>query len=102
MGIDLVLRDLRHRELHSVPDVQNLLSGRVQNPRWPLGPGLTRLDPYGTTRIQHAQAAGLHAELRSLLGQIPDSDLHEHLRRVESLVARSCADSGTYLAFEGD
>lgn len=102
MGIDLVLRNLRHRELHSVPDVHNLLSGLIQKPRWPLGPSLSSLNPYGTTRVQHSQAAGLQTELRSLLAQIPDSDLREHLRRVESLVARSCADSGTYLTFDGD
>lgn len=83
-------------------DERSLLSDWIQKPNRPLGPGLASLNPYGTTRVQHAQSAGLQAELRSLLGQIPDSDLREHLRRVESLVARSCADSSTYLTFDGD
>lgn len=102
MGIDLVLRDFRHRELQSVPDVQGLLSGLVLNPSWALSASIAGLDPYGTTRVQHSQVVRLQADLRSLMSQMPDSDLRRHLQRVESLVALGCADPDTYLTFEGD
>ncbi len=102
MGIDLVLRDLRHRELHVVSDVQGLLSQLVSKPSWPLGSSISGRDPYGTRRFQQSQLPQLQADLRSLLDQVPVSDLRRHLQLVEAVVARSDSNPDTYLTFEGD